>query len=120
MSRSFIVDAVSEMSRNRSVTHILMSPHTFSMYSNQLTPHHIRSGVKYGTCHGVGIILIEGMSDDLLLTFNSRRAKEARNVLDQARSENYQKAMDLLDELLERDAKWVHVCELPEVEDETT
>jgi hypothetical protein len=118
VGRSVIVDAVSEMCRTRSVTHILMSSDTFKAYSSGITTHHVRSGIRRGTCHSVGILVVDGMRDDIMFTFNHRRAKIAKRLLRLIREEQYEDAMDLLDAIMERGGKWIHVGQTPGLPDE--
>jgi len=113
VGRSVIVDAVSEMCRTRSVTHLLVSPDTFSAYSDAITPNHIRSGIKRGTCHAVGIVVIDGLTDDMMFSFNHRRAKAASKLLCLARAEQYDEVIDFLDQLLEKGSKWIHIGSTP-------
>jgi len=119
MSRNVIVDAVSEMCRSRSVSHIIMSSDAHALYSLSLTPQHIRSGIKHATCHSIGIVVVDGMRRDLLLTFNVKRAKPAKDILHHVRSEDWESVLDMIDSLLKSKAKWLHTCEIPEMTDET-
>jgi len=113
VGRSVVVDAVSEMCRTRSVTHILVSPDTYAAYSAGITAAHIKSGIKRGTCHAVGIVVVDGMTDEVMFTFNHRRAKAATQLLCLARSEQYDEAIDLLDQLLGKGSKWIHIGSTP-------
>lgn len=119
MGRNVIVDAVSEMCRLRSITHIMMSPNTFQLYSAGIQAHHVKAGIRRGSCHAVGIIIVEGLTDECMFTFNFRRARAAKELLCLARAEEYDKAIDLLDALMDRGAKWIHVGSTPgEIDDE--
>jgi hypothetical protein len=113
MGRSVIVDAVSEMCRARSVTHILLSPDVFKEYSDAITPHHIRSGIRRGTCHSVGIIVVEDLSNEVMISFSCKRAKDAMKLLRLARMEEYDKTIDHLADVIERGAKWIHIGMVP-------
>ena len=108
MGRSLIVDAVSEMCRTRSVTHILLSPDTFNLYSSEITQQHIRTGVRRSVCHGVGIIVVSGMTDECMFSFNHKRAKAGGVLLELARAENYERMLDLVDLILSSKQKWFH------------
>ena len=120
VGRSVIVDAVSEMCRDRSVTHVLMSSETYQVYVSGLTQHHRRAGIKAATCHAVAILPVEGMVDDWIFSFNYRRARAGENLLSAVRSEEYDTALNLLNALIDQKesgkAKWLHVCEIPEEE----
>lgn len=120
MGGSVYVDSVSELCRSRSVTHILMSPEVFNEYSAQITPRHAKSGIRRGTCHGVGIVIVDGMTSNLMFAFNRRRAKAASQLLVLARAEEHERVLDLIDKLLlcDKPAKWIHIGSTPTSGDE--
>ena len=113
-----VVDAVSEMSRNRSVTHVLMSPETYQRYKAGLTQQHRRAGIKNATCHAAALLTVEGMTDTFIFSFNCKRARMGENLLRAVRSEECEDALTIIDTLLDQKdkgrAKWLHVCELEE------
>lgn len=113
MDRSVVVDAVSEICRSRSVTHVVMSPETFEAYSSGITDRHLKAGIKYATCHSCGIVIIDGLRDDMIFAFNFRRAKAAQEILRLARNELYEEALDLFDEVLAKPSKWLHTGSTP-------
>lgn len=126
MDRSVIADAISEICRARSVSHIIVSPDVFKAYNTAITSQHVKRGIRRGLCHSVGILILEGLRDDVVFTFNYRRAKLARKLLRLVREEKYEQALSLIDSILERESKWIHVDRAPgfpsegDDEDETT
>lgn len=113
MDRSVIADAISEICRARSVSHIIISPDVFEAYNTAITAQHVRSGIRRGTCHSVGILILDGLRDDMVFTFNYRRAKAARTLLRLVREEKYDQALSLIDSILDRGSKWIHTDQAP-------
>ncbi len=113
MGKSVIVDAVSEMCRARMATHILISPEIFKEYSDAITEKHVRAGIRRGTCHGVGIIVIEGLTDKAIFTFGGRKTKGGKQMLNHARREDYDKVIELIDAAVESGYRWISVGQAP-------
>ena len=117
-----VIDIVSEMCRNRSVTHLLLSPETYDEYKSLLTQRHKRAGIRASTCHSVAILTIDGMQESALFSFNYKRSPVAQDLLHAVRSERYDDALTIIDSLLQQrengKAKWLHTCWFGEEDDE--
>jgi hypothetical protein len=109
--RSSIVESIAEMSRNRGVTHILISPATFKEYSISITKKHSDSGIRRSTCHGIGVLVVDDMADDVIVTVDAARSMNGSALLQSVRSERFDETLDIIDDMFDEEEKFINIAQ---------